>query len=55
MREREKHNRGKGRPHLQLEEGVLPGRDAGCIQHKAQGIGDEEASLLGTEEVQADS
>ena len=42
--------RGEGGCYLQLEEGVLPGRDTRGIQHEAQGVGDEEASLSGTGE-----
>lgn len=32
-------------PCLELEKGVLPGSDPGCLEHEAQGIGDEKASL----------
>ena len=41
----------RGWSYLQLEEGILPGGDTRGIQHEAQGIGDEEAGLLGTEEM----
>lgn len=41
---------GENHPCLELEKGVLPGCDPRCLEHEAQGIGDEKASLWGQDE-----
>lgn len=42
-----RHSREEIHPCLELEKGVLPGSDPRCLEHEAQGIGDEKASLWG--------